>query len=140
LEAMAVRGGSGAGVVLVAVVVVLLAGQSDGRQMKLTELKHASRNLGANEWWDAVTGMDEYGDSVTTFMHKRWGTAFQLYHDSRHTYLPFRFIPDLSWVSGDKRPEALMFYGPGEVRAPVLMYPLVLPPALPRTCAHIHFE
>jgi hypothetical protein len=55
-----------------------LAGGSDGRQMKLAELNHCSRSMGANEWWDAVTGADEYGDMVTTFMHKRWGTALQV--------------------------------------------------------------
>ena len=96
-------------------------GQGAGRQMKLTQLRHTERNAGANEWWDAVTGADEYGDTVTTFMHKRWGTALQLYHDARHSYLPFRFIPNLSWISGGdvdgKRPEALMFYGPGELEA-----------------------
>ena len=102
--------------VLVLLVFLGLTRRSDGRQMKLVELNHSPRNLGANEWWDAVTGADEYGDVVTTFMHKRWGTAVQLYHDTRHTYLPFRFIPNLSWISdSDRRPEALMFYGPGEV-------------------------
>jgi len=100
------------------VVCLGLAGQSDGRQMKLVELRHTSRKLGANEWWDAVTGADEYGDLVTTFMHKRWGMAFQLYHDSRHTYLPFRFIPNLSYVSGgEQRPEAIMMFGPGELES-----------------------
>ena len=87
--------------------------------MKLAEMRHSDRNMGANQWWDAVTGADEYGDMVTTFMHKRWGTALQLFHDSRHTYLPFRFIPHLSWITGSaehgRRPEALMFYAAGEV-------------------------
>ena len=36
-------------------------GQGAGRQMKLTQLRHTERNAGANEWWDAVTGADEYG-------------------------------------------------------------------------------
>jgi len=57
---------------------LVLTGPSDGRQMKLAEMNHAARNLGANEWWDAVTGADEYGDVVTTFMHKRWGMALQV--------------------------------------------------------------
>ena len=68
----------GAPAALVLLVVLGLAGVSDGRQMKLAELNHCSRSMGANEWWDAVTGADEYGDIVTTFMHKRWGTALQV--------------------------------------------------------------
>lgn len=69
----------GAPALLVLLLALGLAGGSDGRQMKLAELNHCSRNMGANEWWDAVTGADEYGDMVTTFMHKRWGTALQVF-------------------------------------------------------------
>lgn len=68
----------GAPAALALLVVLGLAGGSDGRQMKLAELNHCSRSMGASEWWDAVTGADEYGDMVTTFMHKRWGTALQV--------------------------------------------------------------
>jgi hypothetical protein len=68
----------GAPALLVLLLALGLAGGSDGRQMKLAELNHCSRSMGANEWWDAVTGADEYGDMVTTFMHKRWGTALQV--------------------------------------------------------------
>ena len=32
------------------------------------------------EWWDAVTGNDEDGSILTTFFHKRYGIALQLYH------------------------------------------------------------
>jgi len=103
---------------VVALVLLGLAGRSDGQQMKLIEDTRGLRGgdkFGGMVWWDAVTGADEYGDVVTTFMHKRWGTALQLYHESHHSYLPFRFIPNVSWMTGDKRPEALMFYGPGEL-------------------------
>lgn len=59
--------------------------------------------------------MRKAGDTVV-LVPQRWGTAFQLYHDARHSYLPFRFIPNLSWISGgQERPEALMMFGPGEV-------------------------
>jgi hypothetical protein len=61
--------GRGCGVIVL-LFLAGLAGRSDGRQMKLAELSHTSHNMGANEWWDAVTGADEYGDVVTTFMHK----------------------------------------------------------------------
>ena len=59
---------------IVLLFLVGLAVRSDGRQLRLAELSHTPRNIGANEWWDAVTGADEYGDVVTTFMHKV-GTA-----------------------------------------------------------------
>ena len=62
--------GSSHGGAIVLLFLVGLAVRSDGRQMRLAELSHTPRNIGANEWWDAVTGADEYGDVVTTFMHK----------------------------------------------------------------------
>lgn len=65
-----VRGTRGHCGAMVLLFLLGLAVRSDGRQMMLSELSHTSRNLGANEWWDAVTGADEYGDVVTTFMHK----------------------------------------------------------------------
>lgn len=88
-----------------------------GSGMELGEMTHVSYDAGANEWWDAVTGRDEYGDLLTTLMHKRWGTSIQLYHEARNAFLPFRFIPHIGWISDNPkgRAQAVHFYGDGEM-------------------------
>jgi len=85
--------------------------------MTLEDLSHVSRGLGPNEWWDAVTGRDEYGELLTTFMHKRWGISLQIYHDSRRSFLPFRFIPNLGWISNSPKgyAQAVLMLGSGKV-------------------------
>ena len=97
-----------------------------------------SRDLDALDLWDAVTGEDEYGDLVTTFMHKDWGTVVQIFHVSsaaqderqkklsmpymkatcmlirlvglwqaaKWSYIPFRFIPNLRWISENSKGRA----------------------------------
>ncbi|EKX45215.1 hypothetical protein GUITHDRAFT_108856 [Guillardia theta CCMP2712] len=68
------------------------------------------------EWWDAVTGNDEDGSILTTFFHKRYGIALQLYHGSVEQFMAFRFIPNWAWVSktSNGRAKAQIMYGGGE--------------------------
>mmetsp|Transcript_42481 Transcript_42481/g.104129 ORF Transcript_42481/g.104129 Transcript_42481/m.104129 type:complete len:512 (+) Transcript_42481:45-1580(+) len=80
---------------------------------------------GASFMWDAVTGQDEFGDWVTTFQHKQWGTAFQLYHELKNGFVPFRYIPSYEWYkipeddensteTDMRRPRAVHFHINGE--------------------------
>ena len=42
----------------------------------------------------------------------------QLYHESHNMFLPFRFIPNIGWISGNPkgRAQAMLFYGDGEMQ------------------------
>lgn len=97
---------------------VAVIGAAEGRaRLRTGSIEHTSRGLGAAEWWDAVTGKDEHGDTVTTFMHKRWGTALQLYHAEENAFLQFRFVPHLAWLTKSESgtAQAVHLSGPGEI-------------------------
>ena len=92
---------SGCGFFLAAAILAAaVIGVAEGKaKLRTGKIQHVTRGAGAAEWWDAVTGKDEHGDLVTTFMHKRWGTALQLYHSEANSFLPFRFVPHLNWLT-----------------------------------------